>query len=304
MPNYRIKRLSPARQLPRRGVVVFIGATGSGKTALMMDMLYHLRNEYSKAVVICGSKETEQDFARVVPDLFIWDKFDLERLNAIYDKQELDVYTGRSQPLLVVLDDFMYQARSLQRTEVINRIFMNGRHANILFFVSMQYCKSLSPTLRQQTRMAFVLAEKNPANRVRVFDAFNTCFPNKTEFDALMRTLTFNWQAMVLSNMTTGSAEIEDNVFWYKARLDRRFRFGPEIMWTIHEQKYDPQYYLRGRESLVNRVMSQSGVRIDPPGRSKPQTMYIQQTSSRSGREGTEYSMQKKKKQKKKKNNR
>jgi hypothetical protein len=218
----------------------------------MIDMMYQIRHEFAKAVVICGSKETEQDFAKVVPDLFIWDKLDIDRLSAVYDKQEIDVYTGRSQPLLVVLDDFMYQSRSLQKTEVINRIFMNGRHANILFFVSMQYCKSLSPTLRQQTRMAFVLAEKNPANRVRIFDAFNTCFPNKNEFDTLMCSLTVNWQAMVLSNMATGSSEIEDNVFWYRATIDRRFRFGPELMWAVHQSRYDPRYFIRGRESLIS----------------------------------------------------
>lgn len=267
MPSFHIRKLNPARQLPRRGVVVFIGATGSGKTALMIDMMYHLRHEYSKAVVICGSKETEKDFARVVPDLFIWDTLDIDRLSAVYEKQEIDVYTGRSQPLLVVLDDFMYQSRSLQKTELINRIFMNGRHANILFFVSMQYCKSLSPTLRQQTRMAFVLGEKNPANRVRVFDAFNTCFPNKNEFDAVMCSLTVNWQAMVLSNMATNSTAIEDNVFWYRAELGRRFNFGPELMWSVHSRKYDPRYFIRGRESLL--AHAGAGVQIVPERKSK-----------------------------------
>lgn len=273
MPSYRIEKLSPAKQLPRRGVVVFLGATGTGKTALMIDLMYQLRNEFPKAVVICGSKETEQDFARVVPDIFIWDKLDVDRLSALYDKQELDVYLHRSQPLLIILDDFMYQSRSLQKAEVINRIFMNGRHANILFFVSMQYCKSLSPTLRQQTRMVFVLSEKNPLNRTRVYDAFNTCFPTRDEFDALMCRLTVNYQAMVLSNMASTSMEIQDNVYWYRAQLDRRFRFGSDLMWQIHEQKYDPRYFLRGRESLVRpNAMSggrQSTMMVEYSGKKK-----------------------------------
>jgi hypothetical protein len=244
--NYHIRRLNPATELPDYGVVPFIGATSSGKTSLMLDILYHVRHRFERVVVICGSKDTEEEFKQHVSDLCIWDKFDADRLNAIYEQQERLVALKRPKPLLVILDDMMFQARKIQKEDVLSRIFFNGRHARILFFVSLQYCKSLQPGMRQQARMVFAMAEKNPANRAKLYDAFNNCFNSKDEFDALMQVLTKDWQAMVLTNMATGSSEVADNVFWYKAQLGHRFKVDPGgLMWRIHKSRYDPRYFMR-----------------------------------------------------------
>lgn len=245
--NYRIKKLDVKTNFPEFGVVAFIGATSSGKTSLMIDMMYHVRHRFSRVIAICGSKDTEQEFAQHISDLCIWDKFDAERLDLIYNQQERFVFMGTPKPLLVILDDFMYQSSVIKKAEILNRIFMNGRHARILFFVSMQYCKSLLPQMRQQTRMVFMMAEKNPANRVKLYDSFNTCFNDREQFDALMQSLTKDYHAMVLSNMSNSSSLIEDNVFWYRATLGLRFRIAAKgLMWHIHHRRYDPMYLLRG----------------------------------------------------------
>jgi hypothetical protein len=247
--SYHVKKLRVPMQLPDYGVVPFIGATSSGKTKLMIDIMYHIRKRFDRVIAIVGSKDTEREFGEHISDLYIWDKFDPDHIRQIYEQQERNVFRGVSKPLLVILDDFMYASKALQKGDILNKIFMNGRHAQILFFVSIQYCKSLPPALRQQARMIFMMAERNPANRLKLFDAFNTCFQSKEEFDTMMLTLTKNYQAMVLSNMGGGSADLVDNVFWYKAALGHKFKMGDGgLMWKIHHRKYDPKYFLRNDE--------------------------------------------------------
>ena len=245
MAELNIRRFDP-KTVPDLGVVVFVGRSGSGKTVAMMDMLYHKRKKFDRFLVMSGSTDTAADFARHIPPICVFEGFDEQRITNIYKEQEANVARGICKPLMIILDDLMYQSKLLEKSEVMNRIFMNGRHAQILVFISMQYCKSLGPCLRQQATYIFATREKNPENRGRIYESFNTVFHSKSEFDAVFNACTKNREILVLSNTFNESDEITANAFWYKAKMRKKFKVNRKsVAWSLSKNLYDKDHLIR-----------------------------------------------------------
>ena len=221
-----------------------MGSTESGKTWLIREVLYHHRHKFERAIVMSGSKETSQMFAHHIPSLYIYDGFEPEKLKQAFEQQEIDVQLHRSKPLLIILDDLMYDKKNILGTPLISRIFMNGRHSNCLLLISMQYAKDIGPNLRQQVKTVFLCHENNIQSRLKSYEAFNLIFNSFAEWEAVIKQCTQNYEVMVL--LKTMSDKISDNVFWFKAKERRKFRVGKRgIWWKIHGQLYDPRYFLK-----------------------------------------------------------
>lgn len=232
--------------LPLLGVIVFVGRSGSGKTVAMTDILYHMRHKYDRVLVMTGSTDTAQHFGKHVPPILVHEGFDEDRIERIYQQQERARSMGKCKPILIILDDLMYQNNILQKSEVMNRIFMNGRHALISLFISMQYCKSLGPQLRMQANFIFCARENNPENRVRIYESFNTIFSSKQEFEAVFQSCTKHREMLVLANVFNESDDVSDNVFWYKAKIRKHFRVCKKSpAWILNKELYDAKYMLR-----------------------------------------------------------
>jgi hypothetical protein len=250
----KIYRLNP-HELPNVGVFVFVGRTGSGKTSVMEDILSYKRHRFHRAVIMTGSPGAAKSFRAHFPFVFIHDCYDEALLQDLLNKQERDDYFGRCKPLLVVLDDLGYMAKDIQKSEVIKRIFMAGRHFKILLLLSMQYCKSFLPDLRTNVSYIFSCFEKNPTNRRRIYEAYNTIFPAFAEFDKVMLSCTQNHEVMVLSNTFSQSTAVSDNVFWYKASYPPqpwKLNNGGSI-WRYHARHFDPMYFTKPKPDAIKK---------------------------------------------------
>lgn len=254
MSELSIRKFDP-EVVPDLGVVVFVGRSGSGKTVAITDMLYHKRKKFDRFLVMSGSSDTAAHFGKHIPPIFVFEGFDEQRIESIYREQEINVAKGVCKPIMIILDDLMYQSKALQKSEVMNRIFMNGRHAQILMFISMQYAKSLPPGLRQQATYIFSTREKNPDNRARLYESFNCVFKSKAEFDSVFTACTQDREVFVLSNTFNESDAIEDNCFWWKAKIRPRFRVNKRSMaWTVSQQLYDKDHALRAVQPGAQRA--------------------------------------------------
>jgi hypothetical protein len=227
----RIFGFNARKQLPLHGILLYVGRTKSGKSFLMRDHMYFYRKKIDIVVAMTGSKDTAIELEKHIPALYIYDDLDLEKLKSIYDRQEFLKARelrgkGRCPNVLLYLDDLGYKKKNVLSSEIMAKIAFNGRHANILCMIAIQDCKILGPALRQQARQVFVLQEKNPQNRKRVFDSFNPCFERFEDFDETMKLCTQNYEALVLENQLTNSYAIEDNIFYYKAKDRGNFRIN------------------------------------------------------------------------------
>jgi hypothetical protein len=243
--NIHIKKFDPDTIDPCR-VCIFIGKRGTGKSQLVTDILYHKR-KVPMGVVMSGTEESNEHYKDFIPDTFIYGQYEPPVIEKIIKRQRDVVKKIKSKDeksitnnVFILLDDCMYDNK-WTRDVNIRGIFMNGRHWKILFMITMQYCMDLPPSLRANIDYVFILRENIIQNREKLYKHFFGIFPTFDSFNEVMNQCTENYECLVLDN-TSKSNKIEDTVFWYKAKVGRKFKMGAPELWEHHKRNYNPKY--------------------------------------------------------------
>ena len=73
-----------------------------------------------------------------------------------------------------------------------------------------------------------------------------------------------------IMNVCSTSNKIEDVVFWYKAKVGRKFRIGSPALWDHHKRNYNPKHdSTEPIESKVKQKSSVNVVKTDTTGKLK-----------------------------------
>jgi len=241
MSNLQIRKFDPSTIGDNR-VCVMIGKRGTGKTTLVTDILYHKRH-IPVGIVMSGTEEGNSYYQDYVPDLFVYNEYKSDVMDKVINRQKKLVKKKTpNSHCFTLIDDCMYD-KSMIRDKLIRGVFMNGRHWNLFFMLTMQYCMDLSPDLRANIDYVFILRENIIQNREKIWKNFFGIFPNYEIFSQVMNTCTENYECLVLDN-TSKSNKIEDVVFWYKAKLRPvgSFRIGSPQFWNCHRSNYNARY--------------------------------------------------------------
>ena len=237
--NLQLKKFDPKKMGDDR-ICVFIGKRNTGKSYLIRDIMYH-KKHIPTGIVQSGTEDGNGFYGNFVPDLFIYNEYDKEAVERVMDRQRKIVKSGKKSASFMLLDDCMYDNKFLKDT-VMRQVFMNGRHYNIFFMLSMQYCMDMPPALRANIDYVFILRENIVANREKLWKNFFGIFPNFDLFTKTMDACTENFECLVLDN-TVKSNKIEDCVFWYKAKYPApKFKVGSPAYWGMHKKMYNPKY--------------------------------------------------------------
>jgi hypothetical protein len=184
--EYNIKRFDVSKMDTTRSVLL-IGGSGVGKSLATTSLLYHNR-DIPAGIVMSGTEEGDPYWSRFVPDLFIYNGWEPNKLEELIDIQkrkkraiegiehniEYCRRNGRMQDVaqlqirkkkeeaamrkFVIIDDCMFQS-GISRTETLRKVFMNGRHWNIFVMLTIQYCMGLDIALRGNAGYVFVCRE-------------------------------------------------------------------------------------------------------------------------------------------------
>lgn len=245
-------------------VCVFIGRRRTGKSVLVQDVLYHKR-DIPYGVCISATERASPFFQKFIPPTYIYSDFEEDRVQRVLERQ-VDLKTRienepgfRADPrLCLIMDDCLYD-NDWARTKVMRSLFMNGRHYNILFLLTMQYAMGIPPNLRGNIDYAFIMREPQFANRKRLFEQYAAAFPDFNMFCQVMNQLD-KFECLVIDN-NSDSNRLEDQVFWYKADMHETFKFGCENYWNFHYENYqenddafDMTSYRRSKSKILVNV--------------------------------------------------
>jgi hypothetical protein len=246
--SIQIKKFDPTKMDPCR-TCVFIAKKNTGKTTLIKDILYHQR-KIPMGVVMSGTEESNEHYQQFIPDSFIYGQFEPKVIEKIITHQqsvirklkteEKEDFKNPNNSVFMVLDDCMFDTKWTRDTNM-RSVFMNGRHYRIFFMLAMQYCMDLPPPLRANIDYLFILKENIIQNREKIYKNFFGIFPTFDAFNEVLNQCTQNYECLVLDNSST-SGKIEDVVFWYKAKLGRKFRMGSPALWEHHSRNYNKDY--------------------------------------------------------------
>ncbi len=253
-----LKKFDPSKIEDGRTVFI-IAKRNSGKSVLCKDIMYFKRHT-PVGIVQSGTEEGNGYYSSFVPDIYVYSDLDLDAINRLVDHQRKACKNGTAKPAFIVLDDLMYDARFL-KDKTIRSIFMNGRHWRITIIVTAQFSGDVPPAIRSNIDYVFVLKENIIQNRERLFKNFFGCFNSLSEFCQVLDSTTNNYEALVLDN-TSKSNRIEDQIFWYKADPNRKFRMGSPAMWAFHKKAYNPKHDESAEEDSKSQLKPSSKPKI------------------------------------------
>ena len=249
LKKFDMKRIVFHKDENKGPVIVLIGRRDTGKSFLVRDLLYHQR-DVPIGTVISGTEGANQFYSNHVPAVLIHSKFETGIIQNILLRQkqvmkqvktQMDMYKKCSidPRTFVILDDCLYDS-SWSKNELMRMIFMNGRHINLLFLITMQFSLGIPPALRGNIDYVFILRENIVSNRRRLYEHYAGMFPTFEIFCQVMNQCTENFECLVIDN-TCKSNKLEDVVTWYRADSHSPFKMGAAIYWDYHSKNYSEE---------------------------------------------------------------
>ncbi len=229
-----IRRFDPSTIAPD-AVVLLVGKRGTGKSTLLKDIMYHMRNKLDFGLAMSPTEECTSDLSSYVPGSCIYGDFAGDKVDALLEEQRKAIKRGSGRRVFLVLDDCMYDKKIMRGINVRN-LFMNGRHRRIFFINCQQYVMDMPPDLRSQVDYVFVMRDNIRSNKEKLWKFFFGMFSSFAEFNAVMDSCTQNYECLVYDG-SSKSNNVEDCIFWYKGDYTLPdFRLCRSVYWKLHEQ--------------------------------------------------------------------
>lgn len=206
--------------------LVVLGKPGRGKSVLIRAIIAAKQHIIPAAVVISGSEEANHFYSGLVPNCYIYSKFDPDIITRIKKRQlELKNLDSQHSWLLLVIDDCMDNAK-LFNNEVVADLFKNGRHWNMLVIIASQYIMDLKADLRASIDGVFLFSESNLTSQEKIYKQFGGRIP-KPQFMQLMEKVTLDYNCLYVDNASQ-TQHWTEAVRYYKAPMltDADVKFG------------------------------------------------------------------------------
>lgn len=140
---------------------VLLGSTGSGKTSVIKNVLFNESWGYNKyfdeVYVFMGSLDDTAELKHLIDKyglndrIAVYGKFDNSKVQRLFDSIERDnAEAEERRNVLMIFDDQVTHGLSKHvSTNIIDTIYMRGRHANISCIISTQKYMLLNQNVRQ-----------------------------------------------------------------------------------------------------------------------------------------------------------
>jgi len=220
-------------------VVLLIGKRGTGKSTMLRNIMYHMRNKLDVGIAMCPTEDETDDndgLHTFMPSCMIYNEYKGNVVSKMlkYQKRYAKRYGKQNlKRMFIIMDDCMYD-KNVMKGHEIRDIHMNGRHRKIFFINAVQYLMDIGPDLRTNIDYVFALKENIISNREKLHKYFLGMFESYSEFSNTMDTLTDGFSALVLNNRVR-STNTEDCVFWYEANPeeDKNFTLCNPVYWKM-----------------------------------------------------------------------
>jgi predicted ATP-dependent endonuclease of OLD family len=215
--------------------IVLIGKRNSGKTTLLKDLCFHLKDNIDLAIAVSPTDEANEGFKTLLPGAFIFREPDEKHLDRIMDYQRQQLKKKDVKNLLLILDDCAFD-RSFFNTKSFRQLAFNGRHLKITVILTLQYAISIPPGIRVQVDLVLQLNERLLGNRKTLFETFFSIVSFE-EFCRILDRSTTGFDCLVLYNRSR-SNNLADSFFWYAASPEdsKNARLMKTSFWKMTEK--------------------------------------------------------------------
>lgn len=267
----KVRKFDPDTMKPNR-IILCVGRRSTGKSSLLIDLLYRTRDRYDYVMGFCPTYEGAAALRRCIPDACVYDQYNASKVDALVKTAQELVAQGKKRSMLLVLDDCLYDSSIARGTNTSFRcIFMNGRHLNLSLIILAQWALDLPPAIRSQVDYVFQFKDNILANKIKIYKMFFGVF-QFDEFCAVMERCTQNYECLCIDNTLQSTSPV-DCVSWYKAQINLpEFSLGRKIFFQLTDNVRRPAgSYVREEEdpqgkSKLRVTVTKEGGGDDPEG--------------------------------------
>jgi hypothetical protein len=245
-------------------VVFCIGRRRSGKSWLMRELMYVMRNKMNYGKIYSGTEHCSSGFfCKFFPKLYIHSEFTDQdfaeilhqqrtKIKKVAKKYNVDNGKVKENNMLLIVDDLMNDDLIWKKSKNFRDVFTAGRHYNLMMIMSLQYVLGISPGLRENIDYVFLFA-CDGNNLKKIYENYAGCIPTFKMFKTIFYNCTRDHSCMVIDKTST-SDKLTDKVFFYKAKDPGRFRFGSAAFWKIHDENYQSSDEDEDDENVVSNL--------------------------------------------------
>lgn len=173
---------------------VIIGPSGSGKSNLIKNIAFNFYKKYFDEIYIfIMSKDDAIEYeklshsARISKKTQIITKIDLDEIGELYfDIEEDNAYKKSKDRILFVFDDAIIDNISNHyKKNIIDRLFVAGRHANVSTIISTQKYKMLNANMRMTNANVVTVFNSNAKELQQIADEHNNLLNTNDMYEML-----------------------------------------------------------------------------------------------------------------------
>ncbi len=228
-------------------ICVFLGKRKTGKTTLMRDLLYNLKNKLSLGYVMSSTDNITKDFSSIIPPKLIYDEYREDKVKALVDRQKK---ASKEQWKLInaflILDDVLQEKGKWAKDPSMKFIFFNGRHINLTLLIAVQYSMGLPADFRSNIDYIFLSRFNTRTDKKKIFENYAGQFGDYATFEAAFDQVTENNGCLVIDN-SCNSNDIRDTVFHYRAthRPQSSFKLCHHSLWNKEQNDFNDKVNVR-----------------------------------------------------------
>jgi len=224
--------------------LTIIGKPGTGKSWCISSLIYEKRACFPVGLVMSGTEDSNQHYSKMFPSTFIYNRLNVDVLEKFIKRQKLAKKYLENPWAILLLDDCTDDPK-IFNTPLFQGLYKNGRHWDVFYILSLQYCMDVRPVIRTNVDGVFIMRETNIKNRKSLYENYAGIIPTFQLFCQIMNAITNDYTALYIHNQTTTN-DWRECVFWYKAKpVPLDYRFGSQEFWDFHEQRFNDQYVER-----------------------------------------------------------
>ena len=207
-----INNFNPSKIKAGEDICVIIGKRYTGKSFLLRDILSQIHSQFDCVSIFSQTEHLYHFYEKFIPKFLFHREWDENKIEKIFKVQE-----SSKNNFALIFDDMISDVDAFRNNAFVKKIFLEGRHYNLGFFLLTQFVNALPPYAKNNIDYIFILQQQNNEEKERLYKEFGGAFQNKKDFIKILDLITENYGCLVIDNKSK-SNKLSDRVFGYRAK--------------------------------------------------------------------------------------